>query len=337
MYARRAQRPALRWIPLGLVRCVLALALVAHVSCARRESTAAPAVRETSGSTAAATTEASPVEVPLPLWSSEQLELEERVDPSEPLPDAPTPSADPAAAALAVIVERSAGCYQPTAIDRPLHLAPADCESLFSQLEAGGDAASSAVGEYLAQNAERLQRDVVLRLSFVLAANPRSGVAFLVRRLHQLAAHDEVAARNGVLLRTTPNELLVRSRVVSMFELATGYPVEFYAGETTRDEDVAHDRVVAVRALRFWHRHASDPASWPRLGEQRVRSWLAADESRMVSAARLVRDRPAYGPMVPLVRDTLRRVALHNREAQVILEDLDRLDDARESSDSGDF
>jgi hypothetical protein len=327
--------PALRWIPLGLLRCTLVLALVTPVSCARRESTVAPPVRETSGSTAATTTttEATPVEVPLPLLNSEQLELEERVDPSEPLPDVPTSPADPtAAAAFAVAVERSAGCYQPPTIDRSLHLAPADCESLFSHLRAGGDPASSAIGEYLAQNAERLHRDVLLRLSLALAANPRPGVLFLVRRLHQLATHDEVAARNGVLLRTTPNEVLVRSRVVSMFELATGYPVEFYAGERTRDEIVAHDRVVATRALRFWHRHGSDPSSWPRLGEQRVRSWLAADESRMVSAARLVRDRPAYGPMVPLVRDTLRRVALHDREAQVILEDLDRLDDSGESS-----
>jgi hypothetical protein len=297
--------------------------------------------RETSGSEAASATETTAPELPpLPLLTSEELALDEQVEVSELLPEAPSepvPSTDPEAAAFAATVERSAGCYLSPEFDRHRHLPPADCESLFAELEAGGDAASSAIGGYLAENAERLDQGVIGRLSRVLASHPRLGVSFIVRRLHQLAAHDEVLAGNGVLLRISPNEFLVRSRLVAIFELATGYPVDFYAGEATRDELVAHDRVVAIRALRFWHRHESDPASWPRLGEQRVRSWLAADESRMVSAARLVRDRPGYGAMVPLVREVLGRVALHNGEAQVILEDLARLDDSGEGSLSGPF
>jgi hypothetical protein len=338
---RRATAPSLRATTL---RWAGSVCLVAAVSCVGRESTVAPSDRETSGSEAAATgTETTRVALaPLPLLTSEELALDEQVDVSELLPDAPSepapsPSTDPEAAAFAAIVERSAGCYLSPELDRHRHLPPADCASLFAQLEAGGDPASSAIGGYLAENAERLDQDVVTRLSLVLASNPRLGVSFLVRRLHQLAAHDEVLARNGVLSRTSPNEFLVRSRLTSMFELATGYPIDFYAGESTRDELVAHDRVVAIRALRFWHRHESDPASWPRLAEQRVRSWLAADERRMVSAARLVRDRPAYGAMVPLVREVLGRVALHNTEAQVILEDLERLDDSGEGSLSGPF
>jgi hypothetical protein len=305
-----------------------ALACVVVVACGRREPTVPSPTADTAGSTAdTAAAEALAPEPPLPLLSPSQLDVDEHVEASEPLPDAPTPPADPAAAAFAAIVERSAGCYPAAEIDRARHVAPADCEALFSRLEAGGESASAAVGEYLAHHVESLHPDVVRRLSLLLAANPRGGVASLVRRLHELAAHDEAAARNGALLRTTPSEFSVRARLVTTFELATGYPVEFYAGATTRDEDVAHDRVVAVRALRFWHRHASDPSRWPRLGVQRVRSWLAADESRVLSAARLVRDRPAYAPMVPEVRDILRRLALHHGEARVLLEDLDRRDD----------
>lgn len=321
----------------------LALVALAAVSCVRRESTVASLDRGTSaGSAAAATaTETTPVaRAPLPLLTLEELALDERVDASELLPEAPSepalsPSTESEAAAFAATAERTAGCYRNHELDRRMHVAPADCESSFAELGSGGAAASYAVGRYLAEHVERLHHDVVTRLSLVLASNPRLGVAFVVRTLRQLAALDEVQARNGVLLRTMTSEFLVRSRLVSIFELATGYPIEFYAGETGRDESVAHDRVVAIRALRFWYRHESDPTNWPRLAEQRVRSWLAADVQRILSAARLVRDRPAYSAMVSLVRDVLGPMALHHSDAEVILEDFARLDEPPSGSLGG--
>ncbi len=199
-----------RW----LASASLALVAFAAVSCVRTTS---------AGSSATATEPRTAPLAPLPLLTVEELALDERVDASEPLPDAPpepalSSSTEPQAAAIAADVARSAGCYTSSEFDRHGHLPPSDCASLFAALERGGDAASFAIGGYLAENAERLHQDVVTRLSLVLASHPRLGVSFLVRALHLLAQRDETLAQNGGLLRTSPNEFLVRSRLVSMFE-----------------------------------------------------------------------------------------------------------------------
>ncbi len=257
------------------------------------------------------------------LLSLSELDEDERVSASDPLPAAPpepvpSPSIAPQVRALSAIVARTSECWTTSPEMRIYHAAPADCSEWFDALARGGEASAFAIGQHLGENVHAINDAPFSRLVEILASTEaQAAVPFLLRRMHASVAYSEAAQRQAAPSHAQPMGPWVFERVVSAFERTTGFPVNVSAPWTwAQDDRGPKDRATAQRALLFWERNGTNAAQWPTLSEQRLRAWLAADEARVVRAASIVLERSASASLVAVARQALERLEATTRSAE---------------------
>jgi hypothetical protein len=248
---------------------------------------------------------------------------DERVNAEDPLPDAPpepvTPTAlEPRVRELRATAARTGECWSTEPYMRIAHAPPAQCETWFDALARGGEASGYAIGQSLAENTAGTHEAPMSRLAAVLAAlEARPGVAFLLRRMHAAVSPPPAAQRSEPSASAQPAPWLVFN-LVNAFERASGFPVNDHPVQANMFDGDARTkaRPMVIRALRWWERAGSAHGSWASTSEQRLRAWLAADDTRAIRAAFLIAQRPSSAQLVGVAREALERVQRDTTSAE---------------------
>jgi hypothetical protein len=246
---------------------------------------------------------------------------DERVTAEDSLPDAPaepvTPTAlEPRVRELRATAARTGECWSTEPYMRIAHAPPAQCEAWFDALARGGEASGYAIGQSLAENTTGVHEGPMSRLAAVLAAlEARPGVAFLLRRMHAAVSAPAAAQRSEPAQQ--PASWLVFN-LVNAFERASGFPVNDHPVQANMFDGDARTkaRPMVIRALRWWERVGSAQGSWASMSEQRLRAWLAADDTRAIRAAFLIAQRPSSAQLLPVAREALERVQRDTTSAE---------------------
>lgn len=247
--------------------------------------------------------------------------VEERVDPSDPLPQAPPepvapPALEPQIRSLTATVARTNECWGTEPYMRIAHNPPAECNQWFEAIAHGGEASGFAIGRYLSTLQQPMQGGPATRLTEILASTEaHSGIAFVLRRLHSSIASANVPDRNAP---PNPQVFYGIETNVRLFEQTTGFPVnELPTWQNIYDGDpITKSKPMVARSLRYWERNGAAASSWSALSEQRLRLWLSADDARVVRAAQLINARRASAHLKPAAIEALNRVAASTSSAE---------------------